>query len=209
MYNKIQNLGNVANVSISLQCPHCGHYGTFHSLSKDIKINVNPSYVFGQRKCPRPDCSGHIFFISKSNGEIVRCYPPRVISFDKENIPERILNAMEEAIKCHAEECFIASAIMVRKTLEEICADRGAEGPNLYRRLQDLSTRIVIPNELVEAMNELRLLGNDAAHIEARTFEEVGVNEIQISIEFTKEILKAIYQYESLLGRLRSLKRDD
>ena len=97
---------------------------------------------------------------------------------------------------------------MVRKTLEEICVDRGATGKNLYPKLQDLSKKIVIPKELIEAMNELRLLGNDAAHIEARTFEEIGKNEIEILIEFTKEILKAIYQYESLLDKLKSLKKE-
>ena len=96
---------------------------------------------------------------------------------------------------------------MIRKTLEQICLDRGAIGKNLYSRLQDLGTKIVIPKELIEGMQELRLLGNDAAHIESNTFNEVGKNEVEISIEFTKEILKAVYQYESLLGKLRSLKK--
>ncbi len=96
---------------------------------------------------------------------------------------------------------------MLRKTLEEICADRGATGKTLYARLQDLGTKIVVPKELIEGMQELRLLGNDAAHIESNTFDEVGKNEVEISIEFTKEILKAVYQYESLLGKLRSLKK--
>ena len=57
-------------------------------------------------------------------------------------------------------------------------------------------------------MQELRLLGNDAAHIEADTFEKIGKDELEISIEFTKEILKAVYQYESLLEKLRSLKKE-
>jgi hypothetical protein len=38
---------------------------------------------------------------------------------------------MEEAVACHAAECFIAAAIMVRKTLEELCRERGATGANL------------------------------------------------------------------------------
>ena len=58
-------------------------------------------------------------------------------------------------------------------------------------------------------MHELRLLGNDAAHIEANTFEQIGKEELEISIDFTKEILKAVYQYESLLERLRSLKKQE
>ena len=72
-----------------------------------------------------------------------------------------------------------------------------------------MGTKIVIPRELLEGMQELRLLGNDAAHIESQTFNEIGKNEIEISIEFTKEILKAVYQYESLLDKIRSLKIDE
>ena len=82
---------------------------------------------------------------------------------------------------------------MIRKTLEEICQDRNAKGKNLNLRLQDLGDKILIPKELIEGMNDLRLLGNDAAHIEAKTFNEVGKEEIEISLEFTKEILKAVY----------------
>lgn len=96
---------------------------------------------------------------------------------------------------------------MIRKTLEEICSHEGSNGDNLKKRLQDLGTKIMIPKELNEGMDELRLLGNDAAHVEANTFGQIGKEEIEISIEFTKEILKATYQYEDLLSKLRSLKK--
>ena len=117
-----------------------------------------------------------------------------------------VLIAFEEAIKCHSNSCFIASAIMIRKTLEEICIDRGAIGKNLFKKLEDLGSKILIPQELLIGMNELRLLGNDAAHIEAQTFSEIGNEEIEVSLEFAKEILKAVYQYENLLQKLKKLK---
>ena len=56
-------------------------------------------------------------------------------------------------------------------------------------------------------MDELRILGNDAAHIEAKDYESVSKEEATIAIEVTKEILKSLYQYTSLLGKLRSLKQ--
>lgn len=190
---------------ISTRCPHCGHNGTFESVGNDIK---NSNRIFGIRRCPNSKCFGHLFFVyDNASRETVLTHPSDTIPFDKENIPDKVLNAFQEAIISHANNCFIASAIMLRKTLEEICADRGATGKTLYARLQDLGTKIVVPKELIEGMQELRLLGNDAAHIESNTFDEVGKNEVEISIEFTKEILKAVYQYESLLGKLRSLKK--
>ncbi|WP_111956532.1 DUF4145 domain-containing protein [Chryseobacterium lathyri] len=201
----------VKDRNISLKCPHCGHYGTFQSLvhgPHDILTvdNFSDKYYLGIRRCPRNECNGHLFFIMNNFSDLIFTSPSDTIPFDQENIPSNIAEAFREAIICHSNNCFIASAIMIRKTLEEICEEREAEGKNLFVRLKDLGTKILIPKELIDAMDELRLLGNDATHIEAQTFNEIGKNEIEISIEFTKEILKAVYQYESLLSKLRNLK---
>ena len=209
MFYKIKGYTNVATPTISMECPHCGHFGSFLNISSDTGIKSNSqTFAFGQRECPRPQCKGHIFTVSNGNS-LITSYPPRLISFDTTNIPERILESFQEAILCHANNCLKASAIMIRKTLEEICNDKSATGKNLYNRLENLSSQIVLPIELREAMQELRLLGNDAAHIEAQTYDEIGKDEIEISIEFTKEILKGIFQYDSLLTRLRSLKKKE
>jgi hypothetical protein len=56
-------------------------------------------------------------------------------------------------------------------------------------------------------MDALRLLGNDAAHIEARTYNDVGQDEVEVAIDVTKEILKAVYQHRSLVARLDALRR--
>jgi hypothetical protein len=147
-----------------------------------------------------------VVVISKPNA-ILKTYPGLGKPINTENVPDRIKNAFREAVDCFANNCFTAAAIMIRKTLEEICIDKGSKGDNLYKKIEALSSTVVIPKELVNAMHELRLLGNDAAHIEAETFNEIGSEELSISIDFTQEILKALYQYESLLGKLRSLKK--
>jgi len=201
--------------NVATRCPHCGHHGTFlqvgiqdvYTWTRDTNRGTNiPVNFLGIRKCPNDKCKGHLFFISDNQKNILLTSPSETIPFDKENIPNKVLNAFEEAIKCHSSSCFIASAIMIRKTLEEICIDRGATGKNLFRKLEDLGSKILIPQELLSGMNELRLLGNDAAHIEAQTFSEIGKDEIEVSLEFAKEILKAVYQYENLLQKLKKLK---
>ena len=63
----------------------------------------------------------------------------------------------------------------------------------------------MIPKALIEGMDHLRILGNDAVHVEAKVFESIGSTEIEIAIEFTKELFKAIYQYSNLLNKLASL----
>jgi len=202
------NLAQGGGPKIAVRCPGCGHNGTFESISTDLYDN-GYNIWFGQRRCPNSKCGIHIFYIQKDNAGEIFTYPQETIGFDKEGIPANVLSAFEESIICNSNKCFVASAIMIRKTLEEVCFERNAVGDNLKKRLQDLGKKIFIPKELIEGMDELRLLGNDAAHIESNTFNQIGKNEIEISIEFTKEILKGVYQYESLLTKLRGLKKTD
>jgi hypothetical protein len=130
-----------------------------------------------------------------------------LIDFDPVNLPDSVRGTLEEAIQCHAQHCFIAAAIMVRKTLEELCFDRKATGGNLKERIRDLGTKIVLPKDLLDGLDDLRLLGNDAAHIESQEFNKVGQEEVEIGLELAKEVLKAVYQYSALLSRLRGLKK--
>ena len=64
-----------------------------------------------------------------------------------------------------------------------------------------------MPPALLAALDELRLLGNDAAHIRSRDYDQIGQQEVEVGLELTKEILKAVYQYDHLLGRLQALKK--
>jgi hypothetical protein len=63
----------------------------------------------------------------------------------------------------------------------------------------------VLPQELLDGLDDLRLLGNDAAHIESNVYESIGREEVEVGVEFAKEVLKATYQYSALLTRLRGL----
>jgi hypothetical protein len=125
------------------------------------------------------------------------------LDFDSTDIPEPVRNAFEEAIACHSQQCFVAAAMMVRKTLEELCRDKGAQGDNLKKRIETLSGIIIVPKELLDGADDLRLLGNDAAHIESQEYEKIGKEEVELAVQFTKELLKAVYQYSSLLEKLR------
>jgi len=175
-------------------------------LANSSDFIVDNGFRVGERRCPNVNCKTMLFVVWQHN-QIARSYPALRIDFDKTNIPVPVVLALEEAITCHANECFIAAAIMVRKTLEELCRERGAHGKDLKERIRDLGAKIVLPKELLDGLDDLRLLGNDAAHIESREYDQVGKEEVEIGIEFTKEVLKATYQYSALLTRLRGLKK--
>jgi hypothetical protein len=187
-----------------MRCPACRQNGTFETLGGNDFYFTSEGLYAGHRRCPNMECLTHVFVIH--DGErVVAAYPPEVIDFDATNIPPKVVAALEEAIKCHANACYVAGAVMVRKTLEELCADRGASGANLKERIAALGTKVVLPKELLDGLDDLRLLGNDAAHIESEVYDKVGREEVEVGIEFTKEVLKAVYQMSALLGRLRGL----
>lgn len=161
----------------------------------------------GQRICPNSKCSCHVFVVFRPNSEVLKIYPVSPIEFNKDDVPARICSAFSEAVICHAEGLYISSAIMVRRTLEELCEDKGCNGGNLFQKIKDLEKSITIPVDLIPALDELRIIGNDAAHIEAKAYDQIGAEEVLISLELTKEILKATYQMASLVARLKSLKK--
>ena len=196
------------SVTVSLRCPECQQRGTFDAYDQVNDLFLpNPVVFLGQRRCPNPSCFAHIFFAYQSN-QIAVSYPAERIDFDSTKVPTPVVAALEEAISCHATGCFVAAAIMVRKTLEALCRDRGAQGDNLKARIKALQTKVVLPQELLDGLDDLRLLGNDAAHIESHEYDKVGQEEVEVGIEFAKEVLKAVYQYSALLDRLRALKKN-
>jgi len=207
MLVKILNENRGAGRNLSIRCPGCGQLGTFEPLKELPDIFSPPSLWLGQRMCPYPECRTHVFCIYESNGKILRTYPPQRIDFDPKGIPEPIVKTFTEALSCHAENIHVAAAIMIRRTLEELCENKNANGDSLQKRIAALQSIVILPKELFVALDDLRLLGNDAAHIESKTFNSIGQSEIEIAIELTKEILKAVFQLDDLLTRLRSLKK--
>ena len=65
----------------------------------------------------------------------------------------------------------------------------------------------MLPQALLDGLDDLRLLGNDAAHVESREYQQVGQQEVEVALDVTKEILKATYQMESIVERLKQLRR--
>ncbi len=212
----LMGLNPAAPTVVNLRCPHCRHVGAFSGVGNCTDLawsepgppphNQAIHFAAGTRRCPNTECLSLVQVVLQS-GSLVESFPPEVIDFDSTNLPPDILSSLEEAIKAHAAGCFRASALMVRRVLEELCDDKKATGSDLKQRLAALSTSVVVPKELLDAADELRLLGNDAAHISAKNYDTIGTNEAELAIELAKELLKAVYQYASLVDRLKALKK--
>lgn len=208
----IQRVDASSGRTISLRCPHCSHVGSFAVASSGLNYSkyfkgVSRTRGVGVlaflRVCPNTSCRG-IVFVATAGEQIISSSPPELIDFDSNGLPANLLATLREAISCHAAGAYRASAMMVRRLLEEICDESGAQGKDLHARLIALKTKITLPEELFDAMGELKALGNDAAHITAKNYTTIGKDESEDSIELAKEILKARYQLKGLVDRLRA-----
>lgn len=205
---------------VNLRCPICGRLGAFGAIKDDMndaqwtqawddgeRAEKNLSKVrMGLRRCPNPECNAPVTVVLRNN-KIAEAYPRESVHIDAPNLPSGIRRSLEEAITCHANGCYRAAAIMVRRVLEELCDDKGATGDNLRARLGDLGQRIGIPNDLLATADDLSMLDDEAAQVDAKVFDGVSKEEADIAIELAKELLKATYQYAGLKERLQNLKK--
>lgn len=116
-----------------------------------------------------------------------------------ESIPERVTAIYEEAerIKHLAPNAF---AVQIRRALEAVCEDRGAQGKNLQAKLRELAERREIPPVLSEMSDVLRLLGNIGAHA---VEQSVRPSQVYALDEFFRALIEYVYIAPSKLKEFR------
>lgn len=202
--------------SMSIRCPYCNLVGAFRSFSngisyrKSTKDKITVEFIAALRMCPNDKCRGIVLTSYSGESKNYKVVVPNErLDFDSTYLPNNIRETLEEAIACHSVGANRAAALMIRRLLEELCHESKASGSNLHARLADLRSKVVLPNELFDAMSALRVLGNDAAHIEAKMYDNIGKEEAEESIELAKEIVKAKYQLKHLVERLKARQKSD
>ncbi|WP_285774515.1 YbaK/EbsC family protein [Microtetraspora sp. NBRC 13810] len=80
-------------------------------------------------------------------------------------IPARLTAELAEATACVGAGAYATALVGVRRLLEGVCADRGVTGLPLYRALRELRRRGVVEGRLAAWAEELREIGNEAAHL--------------------------------------------
>ncbi|MEV8362559.1 DUF4145 domain-containing protein [Streptomyces niveus] len=117
-------------------------------------------------------------------------------------VPCDLRRAYQEASTCFAAGAFTAAAVMVRRTLEGVCADQGANGKVLMKSLQELLEAGMIEGRLFDWAQALRILGNQGAHF---TGEHVDREDAADALALCEALLDYIYvlttRYEEFMQR--------
>ncbi len=210
-------------IPFAITCPYCSSFGTFQNAFQSKLVFENfvthfpdhsasrssDSHTFvSAHMCPNPKCRG-VVLVCSFNGFLIEYSPKSDFAIHIAHVPDEIYYTFKEALRCYNSGCYRATALMVRRVLEEVCEESGAGGRTLHDRMSVLRGKVILPPELFEVIHELKALGNDAAHVDARNYEKIGEEEARISLELVAEILKARYEVQSLVDRIRSRKSEE
>ena len=190
-------------------CPHCNRSVSFNPIQGQVDSHLLDNetgeyYTAGQRICNSPGCRSHVFTLRNNDKLIV--FPSHLPEIGVEGVPENISVIFNEALECSSNQNYRAAAMMIRRTLEELCSDMAATGDSLFERLKTLRDKVTLPSALFDAMKNVNLLSDDAASINADTYRRIDEGEIGVAIDFTHEILRAVYYYSEMLKAMDSLK---
>jgi hypothetical protein len=104
-------------------------------------------------------------------------------------LPEAASRAYEAAQRVKNVEAN-AFGVLLRRVMEIVCQDRGAQGRSLSQQLQDLARRGEIPTKLIDVANGVRNLGNVGAHAGSG---ELTSAEVSILDDLTRAVLEYVY----------------
>lgn len=144
------------------KCPYCKGLSNFN-----LSGQMRQGYLGG---CVSLDicqnCSTPVYFVTPSNQDratILDSYPKLNLEPDKE-LPENVKVAFVEAIKGLSDGNWNSCVVMCRRALEEAMIDLGAEGRDLFQKIDNLESQRRITPELKAWAHESRLGGKLGAH---------------------------------------------
>lgn len=130
---------------------------------------------------------------------------PHPSSVSETCIPTNIRNSFEAAQKVRHIDGAIC-ALSLRRTLEMVCKDKGETEGSLFKKLQNLSQRGILPPILDQIASVLRELGNVAAHADVEY--EFPSKLVPDLIEFTDIILNYLYVLPAKIEDIQSKMND-
>jgi hypothetical protein len=105
-------------------------------------------------------------------------------------MPPEVELSYSEAMRCESAEAWLATAVMVRRTMEAVGKDFNPNARNLAEGLKAMFNLGAISNELMEWGTELRFLGNVGAHPGGQRISHQDATD---AMEFLAAIIETIY----------------
>jgi len=106
------------------------------------------------------------------------------------HLPDKVDESFREALRCEVAGAPLATAVMVRRTLEAIGRTFDSEARTLARVLRTMKDQGLISEELAQWGDALRFIGNIGAH---PTDDVVTMQDAREALDFLVAIVDTIY----------------
>ena len=127
-----------------------------------------------------------------------------------EGIPPIVGRAYSNAVRSFDVGLYEPCVIMSRKCIEAVCKELGATKGNLKQRLSALGDDGKIDQNLLAWADQLRLIGNDAAHDLEIVIEQIDARD---ALDFVEAILMYVFtlnrRFEEFLERRKNLHKQE
>jgi hypothetical protein len=194
----------------SIECAFCGERGKFETAfqAEKKKPNSRKALHFDTLKCA--NCSGYlqVLWSASEHGphqglHAFRVQPwPLHVPDPPEHWPGEVRRGWQQAHKSLRHESWDAAAVMARGALQTALREQGAKGTNLKEEIADLAGRGVLPPLMCEWADEVRLLGNNAAHAGSETDGVSGIDARDV-VQFLDYLLEYLYNLPKAIAEYR------
>lgn len=197
-------------------CFHCGNtglmnyvgntYWTYDEVERNalgdviyaVQIEHEYWHVFECPVCHKPVLiSEYCFDAQESMPEIKTEYP--TIAVSRDGVPKDIYSAFESAVKTKGIDYSIC-LLSLRRVLEMICKDKGAEGRDLEKKIDDLIEKKIFPPMIEDACWIIRQMGNDAAHADKIPVYTYDIEQV---IGYVATIIDYLYSLPHRVERMK------
>ncbi len=197
-------------------CFHCGNTGILNFIGhtrwndEDIIYNNNGEiinhtvlehedwYIFECPVCNRPVVIRQdTFDIAEYTYQPEIVYPSVMVFSD--GVPKDIYSAFEAAIRTKGIDYAICM-LSLRRVLEMICKENGAEGKDLEKMIENLIEKNILSPAFADACWIIRQLGNSAAHADKADIYAYQVDQV---IEYVSTIINYLYSMPFRVGKLK------
>jgi hypothetical protein len=117
----------------------------------------------------------------------LRIIPPALPTYKGAGVPQPIARDFTEALRSDASGFLLGASLVGRRVLQAAVRDKGGTGKDLKAEINSLDANL-LPDLYKKQAHEIRLVGNDAAHA-----EDISADEVADLIQFTTQVLDHLY----------------
>lgn len=164
------------------------------SCSTVIELDVKTYWNYqGEIRCPHCTDKMSVVFAS---GELLSSRPqvdPKFTIWDTSTIPEQVLGDYNEALVCLTHQCWKASAVMARRSIQGALLAKGTAEDSPGKMIIEARKMNALTDKAANLATTVTFFGNKGGHPQETEINNVGEIEANNGLWVTKELLVALF----------------